>query len=98
MKEDRRPPLLEGRDHVIQDQLVAPPVRGECGVEFLNARRFCPGGRPEPLLSHDEAVLDGPACSLALDVHREANWPRLHLGRVWGQNKKGGIPYRALAR
>jgi hypothetical protein len=36
-EEDGRPPFLEGSDHVIQDQLVALLLGGECCVELLNA-------------------------------------------------------------
>ena len=79
-EEDRRPPFLEGRDHVVQDQLVALLVRGECRVELLDARRSCAGRRPEGRLSHDETVLERPAGRLALRVHREADRPELHLG------------------
>ena len=79
-EEDGGPALLEGGDHVIEDQVVACLVGGERGVELLDALSFRRSGLAEGGSPDDETVLEGPPSGLAPGVDGEAHRSELHLG------------------
>src|ERR1017187_7723837 len=93
-EQNRRAPLLEGADHVLKNELVAPRVGRERGVQLLDARRLFARSL-EPGLSGHERMSEGALCCLALRVHNKADWPKLHCrdrmvpaAPLWG----GGQP------
>ncbi|MGH8471232.1 MAG: hypothetical protein ACREVJ_01965 [Gammaproteobacteria bacterium] len=76
-QQDRRAPLLERLEHIIEDEPVALLVGRECGVQFLDARRLL-ARRLEARIANHKLVSEGALRRLALRVDK-ADRPELHL-------------------
>jgi len=71
--------LLQGTDHIVQDEFVAPGVGGNRGVELLDPGSWTEARRAECTLSADEPMLEGAARRFTLRVDGEPDGPALHV-------------------
>jgi len=72
-QQDRRVPVFERANHVVQDHLVAQLVPREGGVDLLDPRHSLRSRHTERGLPHDEAVHERPPPCLRLGIDREAS-------------------------
>src|SRR5262249_3950304 len=78
-EQDRRAPLLESPDDIIQDELVALLVCCERRIQLLDGGHLS-ARILEACLTNDELVSEGALRRLALRVDRETDRSELHLG------------------
>jgi len=87
-EEDRRSALLEGANHIVEDELVAPAIGGDRGIELLDPGSWSEARRAEGSLAADQAMLERALRLLALRVDGEPDGTALHVDDGWCPSRR----------